>query len=73
MIKHATTLTVIGFLLLIIGIVSLFLNLVGVDLFFLTWLYELNVLVSFIVRLLMVVAGFILIYVGQTDWRREEI
>ncbi len=73
MIKHATTVTVIGFVLVFIGIVSLFLNLVGVDLIFLTWLYELGALVSLLVRLLMVIVGFVLIYVGQVDFRQEEI
>jgi len=73
MIKHATTLTVIGFLLLILGLVSLLLNLVGVDIFFLTWLYGLGVGISFAVRLLAVVLGIVLIYVGQTDWSREEV
>jgi uncharacterized membrane protein len=73
MLKHATTLTVIGFILLFLGLVSLFLNLVGVDIFFLSWLYELGVGISFAVRLGMVILGFILIYLGQTDWSREEI
>lgn len=73
MLRYATTLTVIGFICLFVGIVSLFLNLVGVDLFFLTWLYELGGLISFGVRLSLVVIGLTLIYVGQTDWEREDI
>lgn len=72
MIKHATTLTVVGFVLLFLGVVSLFLNLVGVDIFFLTWLYTIGPLFSFVVRLLMVVLGFVLIVVAKTDWEREE-
>jgi len=72
MLKHATLLTVIGFLLLIFGIVTLFLNMVGVDFFLLAWLYKLNVGLSFAIRLLMIIVGFVLIYVGQTDWSREE-
>ncbi|THH40386.1 hypothetical protein [Neolewinella litorea] len=73
MFKHSTTLTVIGFLLLFLGLISLLLNFVGVDIFFLTWLYELGVGISFIVRLLMVIGGIILIYLAQTDWEQEEI
>ena len=73
MIKHRTPLTVLGFFLLFIGVVSLFLNLVGVDLFFLTWLYEIGPLISLAVRLMFVVFGLVLIYVSQTDWEREEI
>ncbi|MEL7162385.1 MAG: hypothetical protein AAFN92_16625, partial [Bacteroidota bacterium] len=63
MLKHATTLTFVGFLLLIFGFFTLFLNLVGVDFFLTAWLYEFNVGLSYAVRLLMVLAGFILIYV----------
>ena len=73
MIKHATLVTAIGFLFVFVGIVSLFLNLVGVDLFFLTWLYELGALLSFAVRLGLVVVGFVMIYVGRVDFLREEV
>lgn len=72
MLKNATTITVIGFILLFVGVLTLFLNMVGVDFFLLAWLYKLNVALSFAVRLLMIIAGFILIYIGQTDWSREE-
>lgn len=73
MLKHSTTLTVIGFILLFLGLVSLLLNFVGVDIFFLTWLYELGVGISIIVRLLMMVGGIVLIYLARTDWEQEEI
>lgn len=72
MLKNATTITVIGFLLLFVGIVTLFLNVVGVDFILLEWLYRWNVAVSFAVRLLMIVVGIVMIYVGQTNWDREE-
>ena len=73
MLKHATTLTVIGFILFFLGLVSILLNLVGVDIFFLSWLYNYSVVLSFAVRLFMILGGVILIYVGQTDWSREEL
>ncbi|WP_020570372.1 hypothetical protein [Neolewinella persica] len=72
MLKNATTLTVIGFLLMFVGIVTFFLNVVGVDFILLEWLYRWNVAVSFVVRILMIIVGMVLIYVGQTDWDREE-
>ena len=73
MLKHATTITIIGFALFLLGLMSLLLNYVGVDIFFLTWLYDLGVGVSFFIRLMMVVVGLILIYVGRTNWEQEEI
>lgn len=72
MLKNATTLTVIGFLLLFTGVVTLVLNYVGVDFFLLEWLYRWNVNASYVVRILMIIVGAILIYVGQTDWDRVE-
>jgi len=72
MLKNATTLTVIGFLLLFTGIVTLVLNYVGVDFFLLEWLYRWNVNASYVVRILMIIAGALLIYIGQTDWDRVE-
>ena len=73
MLKHATTLTVIGFILFFLGLVSILLNFVGVDIFFLSWLYNYSVALSFAVRLFMIIGGVVLIYVGQTDWSREEL
>jgi len=72
MLKHATTLTVIGFLLLFMGILTFFLNIVGVDFILLEWLYRWNVSVSFAIRMLMIIVGLVMIYIGQTDWDREE-
>ncbi len=72
MLKHATTITVIGFLLLFVGIVTFFLNVVGVDFFLLEWLYRWNVAASFAIRIAMIVIGLIMIYIGQTDWDRVE-
>ena len=73
MLKNATTITVLGFILLFVGIVTLFLNVVGVDFILLEWLYRWNVGLSFAVRLVMIVVGIVLIYVGQTNWDREEV
>jgi hypothetical protein len=73
MLKHATTITVIGFILLFVGIMTFFLTYVGVDFILLKWLYQWSPGISYLVRLLMMVLGLVLIYVGRTDWAREEI
>ena len=72
MLKNATTITVIGFILLITGVMTLVLNIVGVDFILFEWIYRWNVAVSFLCRFFLILAGFVLIYVGQTDWDREE-
>lgn len=73
MLRHATKFTVLGFLLLFLGAFSLFLNMVGVDIILLRWLYDLGTIPSIGIRILMIMLGFALIYVGQTDWTKEEL
>lgn len=72
MIKHATTVKAIGFILFILGILTFFLNIVGVDIFIFAWLYKLNVALSFTIRILCVLVGLIMIYVASTNWDVEE-
>lgn len=64
--------TVIGFLLAGSGLIALILSLVGVKLSWLAWLYKFGGLFAFIVHLLMVVGGFALIYLMQTDFKGED-
>ncbi len=64
--------TVVGFLLAGIGIIALILSMVGVKLAWLAWLYKLGGLFAFVVHLLMVVGGFALIYLMQTDFTGED-
>ena len=72
MIKHATTVRAIGFVLFILGLLTIVLNIVGVDLVFLKWLYELNVFASFAIRLGMIIVGLIMIFIGSTNFDRTE-
>lgn len=71
--RQSTRLTVVGFILFILGFFSLALNLVGVDLAILRWVSDLGALPSFLIRMGMVVVGVVFIFVGQTDWEKEEL
>lgn len=73
MLRQSVKMTVFGFILLFIGAFSLFLNMVGVDLYILRWLYDFGTFISVGVRLLFIILGFALIFVGQTDWSKEEV
>ena len=73
MLKHATLITVIGFILLALGLMTIFTTMVGVDIAPMAWLYRQGVGVSYLVRLLMVITGLIMIYVGRTDWNQTEV
>jgi len=63
---------IIGFLLIIIGMLSLVLMLVGVQLSFLTWIDATGRLTGFVIRLLMIICGFVIITLSQTNWRNVE-
>ena len=63
---------IIGFSLFIIGFLALFLMMVGVQLSFLTWIDANGRLLGFIIRLLMIIAGAIIIYLTQTNWRNVD-
>lgn len=68
-----TTLTTIGFLLAGVGFLALVLSLVGVKLSYLVWLDRMGPLFGFVAKLIMVIAGIVLIYVGKTDLQQEEV
>ncbi|MFZ2900050.1 MAG: hypothetical protein WA004_15590 [Saprospiraceae bacterium] len=68
---NKTLLTVGGFLLFTFGFLSLVLSMIGVQLAFLAWLDKIGALFAFIIRILMVLAGIILVALAQTDWARE--
>lgn len=73
MTQNKTFLTIVGFLLVIIGFLAIFLNFVGVDFAFLYWLRQFGGLGAFVIKILMVITGFIFVYFGQVDLDREEI
>lgn len=71
--RKQAIITTIGFLLVGIGLLALILSLVGVKLSFLVWLDSSSRLFGFVGKLVMIIVGFIMIYVAQTDLEQEEI
>ena len=65
--KNKGILTLIGFLLVGIGFIALILSLIGLQLSFLTWLDSPGRLFGFLMRIVMIVAGIILVYLAQMD------
>ena len=70
--KNRGWFTLVGFLLAGIGFLALILSLVGLNLAFLTWIDAPGPLFGFIVRLVFIVAGMVLIYLGQTNFKGEQ-
>ncbi len=64
--KNKALFTLVGFLLLIIGFSALVLSLVGVQFSFLTWMDRPGLLFGFVIRLLFILAGFVIVYLAQT-------
>lgn len=66
--KNKSILTLVGFLLIALGFMAIILSLVGLRFSFLAWLDAPGALFGFVIRLLMIVTGFILVYFAQTDF-----
>lgn len=69
--KKALWLTT-GFLLFILGFSALVLSVVGIRYAFLQWLDAPGGLFGMIAKILMIVAGIVIVYLTSTDWRAEE-
>lgn len=57
----------LGFLLVGVGFLALVLSLIGLKLSYLTWLDAPGPLFGFLMRIVMIVGGFIVIYLAQMD------
>ena len=64
--------TVIGYLLLLFGFLALILSMIGLRLSFLRFLEFGGPLVALVIKLAMIVAGFILMYVSKTIAQDKE-
>ncbi len=64
--------TTAGFLLMAIGLTSIVLNIVGVEWVLLKWMNKLSGITSFLIKLIMILAGFIIIYFNRADWKDEQ-
>ncbi len=62
----------VGFLLFIIGFTALVLSIIGVQFAFLTWIDAPGGLFGMIAKILMIVAGIVVVYLTATDWRAED-
>jgi hypothetical protein len=63
--------TLLGFLLIIFGLTAVVLQMVGTQWAFLTFLEKPGRLFAFVVKIVMVIAGFVTVVLARTDWERE--
>jgi hypothetical protein len=64
-------LSLLGFLMVVIGFLALVYSLVGLKLSFLVWLDLPGPLFGFVMKLLIVILGFVFVYIDQTDFKGE--
>lgn len=62
---------IVGFLCFIMGMMSLFLSTIGIHFVFLRFLENWGPLPAFLIKLAIVVAGFVLIYLSRTQYPRK--
>lgn len=67
MFKNKALWTTVGFLLIVVGFLGLVLSMVGVKLAIIAWIDRPGPLFGFLAKLIMVLGGFVLVYLAQTD------
>ncbi len=65
--KNKGLLSIVGFLLLAFGFLSLLLGLLGMRFSFLSWIDALGMMGSFVFKLMMLIVGFGMLYLGSVD------
>lgn len=70
--KNKALITFIGFILVSLGFLALVLSIVGVKFAFLLWIDKPGPLFGFLFRIAMIIVGFVLVYLAQTDYKGEE-
>lgn len=61
----------LGFALFVFGITSIIMSLVGVRWVFLGWLEMGGPLLAFLLKIILTIAGILIIVFARTDWEQE--
>jgi hypothetical protein len=72
MFRNKTAWTIVGFLLAGTGLLSIMLSLIGAKLAWLAWLSNFGSLVTFLVHITMMLAGFVILYLSQTNTDEQD-
>jgi hypothetical protein len=65
--KYSTTLTIIGFLLFVFGLLALILSMIGIQFTMLKWIDAPGRMVGLVIRLVMIFGGIVLVYVSRVN------
>lgn len=70
--KYRGITALLGFALLAIGLIAIVLTLVGIKLAFLLWMDKLPVPFGFLSKIIMMLAGFVILYLALMDPEKED-
>ena len=70
--KNKGIFSLVGFLLMGLGFISIVLSLIGAQLSFLTWLDSFGQLTGFVIKILMIIVGIVIIYLTQSNFRGDQ-
>lgn len=62
----------VGFLLVMFGFLSLFLGMSGLQFTYMAWVDNWGRLTGFLLRLLMIMIGFLIAFYAKVDWQKEK-
>ncbi len=66
------TYSILGFILIALGVLALVLSLVGVQIAFLTWIDNFGQLTGFLIRLLFIISGVVMIVMTRSGEQMHE-
>ena len=64
--------SLLGFLLLSFALLSIIFSMVGLQFSFMQWIYAGGRGQGFLIRIIMVMTGFIILYLSMADFKNEE-
>lgn len=70
--NNKAVLSIVGFLLFFFGFFSLLLSMVGIKIVFLMWLDAFGSVASFVIKILMIIAGIVVIVLSRGDEARHD-
>lgn len=63
--------TLIGFILLFLGILSIIISIIGANFTFLSWIENMGRLPSFLIKVFMIVSGMLMIIISMSNLKEE--
>lgn len=70
--KNKGIFSLVGFIMMGLGFISIVLSLIGAQLSFLVWLDSFGQLTGFVLKIMMIIVGIVIIYLTQSNFRGDQ-